>query len=296
MSEKFLPLKESTQVSENGHEWRPATFADFLEELLHLEWVFNEVCFFRGHRQNNWLLDSTFARNLKIQRGLSVTQRYSEKLLNDVSEQHEMARAWLRKFRALHLSPQLQQYKSLGIDPYYEHHRHHQQNPNNPLLADIPPVGTNFIDFTWNWKVGLFFANFKRAPEMEGALFIIRQTALGNVLFREGNSVLNLMQILEKWLLEKPEEEYGRLPLMIDPEKQLNSMLDPKIKRQEALYLMQTDFRVDCGLSWELLHGQTGKQVFVKLILPADTQTEVQEVLSGYGISKDYLFPATAFD
>ena len=257
--------------------------------------MIDEACLFRGHRQIDWLLDSTFARSLKSLRGVKTTERYSEELLASVSAQHEFARIWLQKYHRLQLSRQLQQVRSQGVDVYFEHYRHQQQNPNAPRLADISPFGTNFIDFSYNWEVALYFANSNREKE-EGALFLVRQTALGPVLYRGSNATQEKADELEKWLAERPEEMYGHLPLMIAPEKQLNNVLDPKANRQEAIYLMQTDFRIDLELSWELMKESSKEQVFVKLILPADSHEEVQTYLMTRGITNEYLFPKTIFD
>lgn len=291
------PLKKSTVVSNNCHEWKPETFSDFQEEIAHLLREIKEAFLFRGHRKSDWLVDSTLARSLKVQRGMRVTQRYSDEELAAVSLQHELARVWVGKFRAIELSPELRQFAAQGIDGYFEYHRHHQQNPGDPLIRDIAPPGTNFVDFTHNWKVALFFANKGREKEDEGALFIVRQKELGSkTLHRGGNSIRKIMSELEEWLTKKPDEMYGQLPLMVYPEKQLGNELDPKPARQEAVYLVQTDFRVDLELSWEMLREQTNNQVFVKLVLPVGSEREVQEYLTAEGVTEQFLMPGTIFD
>jgi hypothetical protein len=289
------PKKENTTVCNGGREWRPKTVADFFEEVRHLTSTIDEAFLFRGHRQSDWLLDSTFARSLKSLRGVKTTERYPEELRASVSHQHECARIWLQKHHSLQLSQELQQFRSQGVDVYFEYYRHQQHNPYAPRLADTSPCGTNFIDFSSNWEVALYFANLNRGNE-EGSLFLVRQTALGAVFYRGSNATQEIADELEKWLAERPKEMYGHLPLMIVPEKQLNNTLDPKANRQEAIYLMQTDFRADLELSWELMQESSKKQVFVKLILPPNSHDEVQAHLTTRGITDEYLFPKTIFD
>jgi hypothetical protein len=290
------PLKTSTAVNQDGHEWRPASFSDFLEELAHLNGTINEACFFRGQRKSDRLLDSTLARNIKLERGMDVIQLYTDKELNSVSLQHQLAQVWLRKFRMVQLSPQLQMYVKRGVDGYFEYHRHYQQNPDDPLLKDYPPFGTNFIDFSYNWKVGLFFANRRREKDDEGALFVVRQTALGPVLYQNKDSVSENVKALEIWLRDRPNDMYPHLPLMIYPKFQLNNWLDPKPNRQEAVYMMQVDFRCELEFSWKILQEEKQVQVFTKLILPAGSHDEVESYLSAEGITEKYLFPPTKFD
>jgi hypothetical protein len=292
----FLPFKKTTQTENFNHEWRPAAFSSFIEEVIALLSNINEACLFRGHQKREWFIDSTFARRLKESQGIPLTERYSDEQINSVLHQHSLAKKWIDKVDKIILSPHLQSFVSQGVDPFYEYHKHLQQNQDNPLLKDIVPNGSNFIDFSEDWKVGLFFANAGRGDNDEGALFIVRQTVMGKVLHRGKTPFQDTFAFLKKHILENPNEMYGHLPLWIDPDFHLNNSLDQKPKRQKAVYVAQQDFRVDLSLSWELLHEKTGKQVFVKLILPKGTKSEVAEFLEKEGITQKYLFPKTIFD
>ncbi len=292
----FSPVKETTKICNYNHEWRPINFPSFLDELKGLLANINEACLFRGHRKSEWLLDSTFARNLKVEQGIALTQRYPDNLINDVCHQHGLAKRWVDKVNKIIISPQLESFTSQGIDPFYEYHRHLQQNPKDLLLNDKSPLGSNFIDFTEDWKVGLFFANSKRNLNDEGALFIVRQTVMGKILHRGTAPFQDTFQTLKTHLAENPDKMYGHSPLWIEPDFQINNMLDPKPKRQKAIYLAQMDLRIDLGLSWELLHAKTDKQIFVKLILPKDTHQETARFLNEEGVIEKYLFPKTIFD
>lgn len=105
--------------------------------------------------------------------------------------------------------------ESMGIDPYFEYHRHHQQNPDDEYINDADPKGTNFVDFSYDWRVGLYFANCQRGENEEGALFIVRQTVLGPVHLTKPFS--NTIEDLRETLTKNPNGAYGGLPLMVHP-------------------------------------------------------------------------------
>ena len=207
----------STIISENNYEWRPSNFQNLLIEIAHLQETINESLLYRGHRKSDWLLDSTIARSFKEKQNILITDRYPDFILDDVNMQHQLAKQYLQKMNKLILNSELQKLEKQGVDTYFEFFRHQQQNPKDSNLHDIEPYGTCFIDFTQNWKVGLFFANFNRILKDEGALFVVRQTALGDVLQRV--PFVDKLFELERQIKEKPNEMYGHLPLLIFPEK-----------------------------------------------------------------------------
>lgn len=84
------PILTNTVVSNDNYEWRPVDFKSFLTEQKHIQNIINEACLFRGHRKTDRLLDSTFARNLKLKIGLPVTHRYPEQVLCDTGIQHAL--------------------------------------------------------------------------------------------------------------------------------------------------------------------------------------------------------------
>ncbi len=295
MSEMFNPVKETTKVSNDGFEWRPATFDDFLEELQHITAAIPDVCFFRGQRLSNSLLDSTFARNMKKQRGFDVTVRYPEYLLLNTAFQYKLAGNLLNYLDEVPiLAPFLHNHipgiliGSHKIDVLYQYHVHVQQEPSDPNLISYSSLGTNFLDFTYDRKVGIFFANQRRLPSDEGALFIIRQKALGKVFHGGDTPFQDILTLLRGEIAKPRDQGYSGVPRLPWPAAQV---LPEKVKRQNALYIAQMDFRYDLEFSWKLLHQQTQDQVFVKLILPPETCEEVQQFLLAEGITEDFLFP-----
>lgn len=285
------PSQKDTVVDLESVEWRPATFKDFLLELDHIQTQVDEVLLFRGHKDVSWLLDSTFSRNLKLKEGLKVTERYPEAIWTDVSRQHELARIWLDKIDRIEFNPELEK---LGLCSYFEFHKHHQMNQKDKRINDFEPLGTNFIDFSFSPKIGLYFANEGR-DSGEGALFMVRKAAVGTMT-RNPQEWKDVLSRLRSCLGKSPSEMYSWDPILVYPTIQGNNELDPKPKRQEAVYVAQMDFRFDLGMCWDIAREKKGVQAYVKMILPSDTRQAVQEYLKSFGIDRDYLFPQTVFD
>lgn len=289
---QFKPVLSDTEVFENNHTWRPSSFKNFCVELDGLQKNINEALHFRGHRDVNWLIDSTVARSLKKQNNIYLF--YDDSDMNNPLHQYKLANLYIQKMKRLNFSPELKALKDSGIDLLFEMYRHHQQNPEFMRVYDIEPRGTNFIDFTLNSKVGLFFANLNRDYNSEGALFVVRQTAIGAHLLR--SSFSEILVLLEKHISEKSNVLYSYFPYWVFPEKQISNSSDLKPHRQDAIYYAQMDLRVDLELAWQKLAQQTNNQVFVKLILPKGTTEEVDAFLKSEGITEEYLFPPSVFD
>ena len=299
----ILPSLKNTLVSDDAYEWSPKTFPDFLVELQNLKNLIPDCCYFRGQRLSNRLLDSTFARKMKERRGLKDIERYSLEQQSNIALQHELANELLIY---LHAVPVLEDFLSEFafplkieghiIDMLFQYHIHVQQNPKDPNLINFTSLGTNFLDFSLNWKIGLFFANRNRLYSDAGALFMVRQMNLGPVLYKGDTPFRDILFKLKRSLIQGKHQEYSGLPLLPWPEIQLNNTLDPKPKRQEAVYIAQMDFRKDLETSWKELYLQAQKQVYVKLVIPPNTSYEVQEYLTSHKITEEFLFPITNFD
>lgn len=296
MNELLKPLKDTTNVSEDKSEWRPKTFSDFLNELHHIVANTPDVCFFRGQRCSDRLLDSTFARKMKMQRGYSVTERYPDNLRASTAFQYELAGDLLNYLDKVPvLAPFLHNQLpgiligSQTIDLLYQYHVHLQQEPNDSNLIAYASLGTNFLDFTYDQNVGIFFANQKRLEADAGALFIIRQRALGKVFHKGDTPFQDLLIRLRSEVARPCQEGYKGLPRLPWPIAQVRP---EKVKRQNALYVAQMDFRFDLELSWKQLQQQTQKRVFIKLILPPGTCEEVQQFLLAEGVTENFLFPS----
>ncbi len=299
----LIPSLKSTLVNGDGFEWRPATFSDCLLELEHIRTLIPECCYFRGQRLSDRLLDSTFARKMKERRGVKDIQRYSFEQQSNTAFQHDLGNDLLK---TLYSVPVLRPFLSeltpplrVGghpVDMLFQYHIHVQQNPKDPNLIKFTSLGTNFLDFSLNLKIGLFFANRNRLVPDEGALFVVHQKNLGPVLHSGETPFQDIILRLRRTMTQNPLHEYSGLPRLPWPNVHVNNILDPKPKRQEAIYIAQMDFRKDLELSWKELYAQTKKQTYIKIIIPSNTSHEVQAYLTLQGLTEEFLFPKTKFD
>lgn len=178
----YKPSLESTLIGNDGFEWHPATFSDCLIELEYIRTLIPECCYFRGQRLSNRLLNSTFARKMKEQRGIKDIHRYPVEHQSNIALQHELGTDLLD---TLYSVPVLRSFLSEDAPPFiaerhpidmiFQYHIHVQQNPKDSNLIEFTSLGTNFLDFSLNWKIGLFFANRNRLQSDEGALFVVHQ-------------------------------------------------------------------------------------------------------------------------
>ena len=61
---------------------------------------------------------------------------------------------------------------------------------------------------------------------------------------------------------------------------------------QQAIYFAQIDLRVDMETIWrEQEKGLENETILVKLVLPSGTESQVNEYLSGKGITAEFLYP-----
>ena len=167
------PFLSSTLVGYYGQEWYPKTFSDFLIELTHLQESIKEAFLYRGQQSSLYLLDSTFSRSLKRLIGIPLINRYPKFSWNDSSLQHDLFLIFLEKMKKIEFSNQLSTLAGKHqICQIFEFHKHRQQNPYDPYFQDFEPMGTNLLDFSYDWRVALFFANHKRKEHIPGALFM----------------------------------------------------------------------------------------------------------------------------
>ncbi len=297
------PSLPSTSISSDGFEWRPTTFSNCLIELEHIQNVVSECCYFRGQRLSNRLLDSTFARKMKERRGVKDVHRYSMEHQSNIALQHELGSELLN---TLYSVPILRSFLSEDAPPFivgghpidmlFQYHIHVQQNPKDPNLIEFTTLGTNFLDFSLNWKIGLFFANRHRSQADDGAIFVVHQRNLGPVFHPGETPFRDTILMLKQAIEQGPAQEYSGLPRLPWPNAHLNNTSDPKPKRQEAIYIAQMDFRKDLELSWKELYAQTKKQTYLKIVIPKSTDDAANAFLPSQNFSEEFLFPKTAFD
>lgn len=220
--------------------------------------------FFRGQSQENWLLNSTLARELR-----NETQYLPRNYI---------PYAPLSEWTIPNLCSYLQQfcfkwfnYEGVftpnGGDPVFELIRHLQQEPNNPkikgqIAAKHP---TPALEFSESHHVALFFASQKE--EHDGAIFLINRQNL------------EMRRSFEIAILEMAQKGIS-IPSWIYPFAQINDIKELKIKRQKPIYIFQRDLRfpIDHYLPIQ------------KVILKREWHKEISTFLKENNISYDFIY------
>lgn len=284
----IAPASSSTVVYESGKEWVPNSFESFLQELQHVERLFNRkdnLLVFRGHRRRDWLLDSTFVRSTKSRLfGLEEHSRFSRRLSDSGDLHRSLLNLFLLKFGTLcHPSKELTALEtSRGIDPWFELMKRIQQHPDERQDGPFLIRGTNMLDWTKSSDIALYFANDNRNGD--GAVYICDATATGKTL-----QIIPVGEIIEKMNADGNAGKALGIPLMFHP---ANQILNQRAKNQQAIYFAQMELRVDLETIWrDQEKGLAGETIVLKLVLPSGTESEVKDYLLGKGITSEFLYP-----
>ena len=237
---------------------------------------------YRGHREREWLLDSTFARACK--KNIFGIEPWQKIKFDDfrLSADHQQIVLNLFFFKFDFLARPSQELYDLeetrGIDPWFDFMKRLQQYPEE----DKSPIkGTFLIDWTANQDVGIYFANDSR--EGEGALWICDATATGKTL-QQGLKVEEILNQMDK---ERKNDSSMGIPLIFHPKRQL---LQRRATNQNSVYIAQMDLRVDLSEVWDNLQKHGGR-ILVKMVLPASSTEQCSQYLRKKGITKEFLFP-----
>jgi hypothetical protein len=281
-------ISPKVPCTRNGNapwEWIPTSFANFLEEVDHIQTHCKEMgerlVLFRGHRERKWLLDSTFARWAKQQAfGIEPWHKIGpDKFRLSTNHQQILLNLFFLKFDFLaRPSDRLFELEEqCGIDPWFEFMKRIQQYPEEDHNHF---KGSFVLDWTRNPDVAIYFANESR--EGEGALWILDATATGKTL-----QIIKVAEILKKMnVLGRKDESLGA-PLLFYPKKQLAYK---RAANQDPVYIAQMDLRVDLSEVWENLQTPDDR-IFVKLVLPSGTNEECSRYLEEKGLNRDFIFP-----
>lgn len=281
---KISPTNPDTHI--HGHEWIPSSFPAFIQELEHIVSFGkkqNYCMLFRGHSNYQWLLDSTFIRDVKKNvLDLDPLSKIRYDYRYSLEYNRLIGSLFLYKFSIVtQPSQDLKKLAEKGIDPFFEWMKRIQQYPNEDKSR---LKGTFLIDWSGNEKVAMFFASEYDKSFNDGALWIANLTATGKVLHRD----LTLENILNKYKKAFIDDQPFGLPLIFSPRYQLEC---EQAKNQEAVYVAQMDMRVDLFELWEKYEIENNKQVIIKLCLPHRIKKECRNWLDNNGITQNYLFP-----
>ena len=292
--QKILPICSDTIVGVDPHEWIPRNFQDFLKELNHITNSCKGNCpLFRGHADSRWLLESSFVRTCKkMLLDIEPHIRPSEEIRKSVEYHQALFGLLLLKYDVLIKSDaKFKEYKILesthNIDALYDLMRYYQQYPEKDIFH---LRGTFFLDWSQNKDVGVFFTNFDsnehcmKNRKTDGALFICDKTATGKTL-----QTIKVEEVINKMIEAQNENNAFGCPLLFYPPKQNHIQ---RANNQDAIYWAQMDLRYDLEDIWKLQEKDKDEEqcIFIKLILPYESQKECAKYLITQKITHSYLF------
>lgn len=283
----FHPRVSSTFVNPLTKEWIPESFEATLKEIDHLVKSAKEagsLLLFRGHRNREWFLDSTFARSVKTTLfGLKAGESLSKRITESSEFHPAILNLFLLKFGVLarpseELEQAAQQHQ---LDAWFEFMKRLQQYPEEED-GFFFLKGTNLLDWSQSPDIALYFAN--EARDTEGAIYICNATATGKT-----QQILELGRILDK--MKKAGEAQVPLgaPLLFSPPNQIHNH---RAKNQQSVYFAQMDLRYDLEYMWRQREESMGAgTVIIKLVLPVNSIEDVTQHLCAKGISSLHVYP-----
>lgn len=294
---RILPICSNTIVGIDPHEWIPRNFEDFLKELNHIINSCEGNCpLFRGHADSKWLLESSFVRTCKkLLLDIEPHIKPSKEIRESVEYHQALFGLLLLKYDVLvRPSGELREIerKNTNIDAMFEMMKRFQQYPEKNRM---PLKGTFFLDWSQKKDVGIFFANFDsnehfiKNRKTDGALFICDKTATKKCLMRKNDAPIKVEEIIDKMIEAQGKGKAPGCPLLFYPPKQI---LDQRANNQDAIYWAQMDLRYDLEYIWKLQEKDADEEqyIFIKLILPYESQKECAEYLVSQKITHNYLF------
>jgi hypothetical protein len=280
------PSLPTTYINEfkEYNEWIPNSFQNYLTEL---QFIINScsganpAILYRGHSDARYLLDSTFVRHCKkILFNINPEDNIPKYIQESIDYHRVLLNIFLLKFGVLMRPPNEEHETEDDIDSWYEYMRDLQQNEK----MDICPIkGTFFIDWSTDYNIALFFANYNRIED--GALWICDSGVSGKIF-----QVLKLGECLDLMnkLGNSGKPQSLGLPLIFHPKQTLH----PSALNQKARYIAQMHLRYPLEEIWHVKENEIKNEyIFIKLILPNGTQDECCKYLLSQRITKRYLFP-----
>lgn len=166
------------------HDW-----SELEERISKLSAVANDqdrVILYRGQEREDWAIASTFCRSLWAEGGLFQ----SNPEIADGPDGYKWGLLALTTKFFKQIKPSKEIWAAVAkhpaLDPYFEVMRHCQHYPETDT---VEPLGTNIIDCSTNWHIGSFFAagGYEDIvhPQVNGALWLLDATAMGNVLVKD---------------------------------------------------------------------------------------------------------------
>lgn len=288
------PKIKTTIDSANDRVWKPTSFDNLLVEMNHISEVGgadDSLILYRGQTNTNWPLDSTFVRNsISTLFGIKDYTQLPSHLRKRNTFHRAIASLLLMKFDQI-VKPSKEAYEkeqSHGIDPFFELFKNVQQYPER--YDDSPFIkGTNFIDWTNNINIALYFSTFegfsdaRRISDGDGAAWVYDASSTAKIL-----QIDKMQKILNNMTTYEFLNGEGALPLMFHPQKQTNQI---RASNQKPVYIAQMNFSFSLSEVWEQYQKETNRKVFIKIQIREDIKNDIAKHLESKGVSEKHVYP-----
>ncbi len=279
----FTPTNVTTEII-SKHVWKVNSIDGLLSELSSIEKSSldqDKLIIYRGHRDERWLLDSTFVRSFKTTLfGIEPFKRLNNRITDSAEFHPAILNLYLLKFGVLtRPSDDLESSaKEHGLDSWFEWMKRLQQYPGEDGFF---LKGSNLIDWSQSTNVALYFANENRTSD--GALFICDASATGKTLQR-----IKLGAILDKMKIVGNSGQSLGVPLLFHPDKQI---ANKRSDNQQAVYFAQMDLGYDLQYMWDLYEKENSSDpICLKIILPSSTIKAIESYLKDEKIDSKYIY------
>jgi len=288
------PKLKSTVFNVNNRVWKPTSLNNLRAEIDHISKVGgknNSLILYRGQRNNNWPLDSTFVRNcISTMLGIKNYTKLPSYIRKRSSFHRAITSLLLMKFDKF-VAPSKEAYKkeqSDGIDPFFELFKNIQQYPEK--YDESPFIkGTNFIDWTNTTDIALYFATFEGKSDTrkistgDGAIWAYDASSTGNILKNKVGKILDNMNTYEFLNGKKIQ-----LPLMFHPQKQTNQH---RASNQKPVYIAQMNFSFNLSEVWEQYEKANNRKVFLKIQIHEGLKKKLANHLESKGVLEEHVYP-----
>jgi hypothetical protein len=283
------------EYAEDSFTWRVHDLDALGVAVKSLDQYCGGNALFRGQRNANWLLHSKYRRNMAKAHPPPSCECTTETQREWNDWHFKLVREYLDRFGELTAKfPDL-----AGICSEHEADLHFELHKASQQYADFAPqgtlsVGSNFVDFSKSYVVGLFFSAHDPVGEDSdeaAAIIVIDPTILNHIeemlTHHDGQSQIHT---------EFQEDLDDRIPKADFPFYRVERYIPcARTQAQQASYLAQMDFRHCATVLWHLASEKMGRQHFCKIEYPADLKPAVLSYCSEQGVNQETMFPSDPF-
>lgn len=250
---------------------------------------------FRGQIDANWPLHSKYRRAMeelhpspKSQCAVETQGEWNAwhfQLVKHYIERYGRAESEFVEFSEL--------CRAKGFDLHFELHKAVQQYADF-LPERGPLIGSNLVDFSRSYFVGLFFSAYdpgELKTDKPGAIYVVDPTPLGHI--EQG---LSKEDGQSQIVIEFKEDLNDQIPKSDFPLYQIKSSIPcARSTAQEAVYLAQMDFRHCATVPWSVVAEKMRRQHYCKIEYPAEFKPAVLAYCAEHGVHESAMYPDDPF-